>query len=129
MHADKERILVVEDEPSMRIALQDALEAAGYRVLIATDGRTGLERALKEKPALLLLLALPLVLIARRRRGRTPPAVRGYESTVRRARLRRLPCETPRELLARARSQGLAAERLESLAAATRRHERERYAA
>jgi DNA-binding response OmpR family regulator len=39
----------------MRIALQDALEAAGYRVLIATDGRTGLERALKEKPALLLL--------------------------------------------------------------------------
>jgi two-component system response regulator MprA len=55
MHADKERILVVEDEPSMRIALQDALEAAGYRVLIATDGRTGLERALKEKPALLLL--------------------------------------------------------------------------
>jgi DNA-binding response OmpR family regulator len=55
MHADKERILVVEDEPSMRIALQDALEAEGYRVLIATDGQAGLERALKEKPALLLL--------------------------------------------------------------------------
>jgi DNA-binding response OmpR family regulator len=55
MHADKERILVVEDEPSMRIALQDALEAEGYRVLIATDGHAGLERALKEKPDLLLL--------------------------------------------------------------------------
>jgi DNA-binding response OmpR family regulator len=55
MHAGKERILVVEDEPAMRIALQDALEAEGYRVLVATDGPTGLERALKEKPALVLL--------------------------------------------------------------------------
>jgi len=51
----KERILLVEDEPAMRIALQDVLEAEGYRVLTATDGLTGLERALKEKPALLLL--------------------------------------------------------------------------
>src|SRR5690242_8422286 len=55
MNANKERILLVEDEPAMRIALQDALEAEGYRVLTAIDGRTGLERALKEKPALLLL--------------------------------------------------------------------------
>jgi DNA-binding response OmpR family regulator len=50
-----ERILLVEDEPAMRIAVRDALEAEGYRVLTATDGQTGLERALAEKPALLLL--------------------------------------------------------------------------
>lgn len=53
--AEKERILLVEDETAMRIALQDALEAEGYRVMTATDGRTGLERAVKEKPALILL--------------------------------------------------------------------------
>src|SRR6266487_1662809 len=52
---EKERILLVEDETAMRIALQDALEAEGYRVLTALDGRSGLERAVKEKPALILL--------------------------------------------------------------------------
>lgn len=51
----KERILLVEDEAAMRIALQDALEAEGYRVMTALDGRSGLERAVKEKPALILL--------------------------------------------------------------------------
>jgi DNA-binding response OmpR family regulator len=55
MNNDKERILLVEDELAMRIAIQDTLEAEGYRVLTAADGQTGLERALKEKPALLLL--------------------------------------------------------------------------
>jgi len=59
MNADrelgKERILLVEDEAAMRIALQDSLEAEGYRVIIAGDGRSGLERAVKEKPALILL--------------------------------------------------------------------------
>jgi DNA-binding response OmpR family regulator len=52
---EKERILLVEDETAMRIALQDALEAEGYRVIIALDGRSGLDRAVKEKPALILL--------------------------------------------------------------------------
>lgn len=52
---DKERILIIEDEPAMRIGLQDTLEAEGYRVLTALNGKTGLERAVKEKPALILL--------------------------------------------------------------------------
>lgn len=52
---EKERILLVEDETAMRIALQDALEAEGYRVILALDGRSGLDRAVKEKPALVLL--------------------------------------------------------------------------
>ena len=52
---EKERILLVEDETAMRIALQDALEAEGYRVILALDGRSGLDRAVKEKPALILL--------------------------------------------------------------------------
>lgn len=49
------RLLVVEDERAMRTALQDCLEAEGYRVLTAADGERGLECALKEKPDLILL--------------------------------------------------------------------------
>jgi DNA-binding response OmpR family regulator len=51
----RERILIVEDERPMRVALQDALAAEGYRVLIAENGSAGLEKALAEKPALILL--------------------------------------------------------------------------
>src|SRR5215472_1681198 len=50
-----ERILIIEDELPMRTALQDALIAENYRVLTAADGATGLERALAEKPDLILL--------------------------------------------------------------------------
>jgi DNA-binding response OmpR family regulator len=50
-----ERILIVEDEQPMRTALQDVLEGEGYRVLSAADGENGLQRALSEKPDLILL--------------------------------------------------------------------------
>lgn len=50
-----ERILVVEDELPMRRALADCLESEGYRVITAENGATGLDRALKEKPDLILL--------------------------------------------------------------------------
>ena len=49
------RILIIEDERPMRTALVDALEAEGHRVLTAADGEEGLERALAEKPDLILL--------------------------------------------------------------------------
>src|SRR6185503_4905091 len=49
------RILVVEDELPMRTALEDCLAAEGFRVLSASDGERGLERALKDKPDLILL--------------------------------------------------------------------------
>ena len=50
-----ERILIVEDEAPMRTALADLLAAEGYRVLSAVDGESGLQRALGEKPDLILL--------------------------------------------------------------------------
>jgi DNA-binding response OmpR family regulator len=50
-----ERILIIEDELPMRTALQDVLEAEGYRALTAADGESGLQRALAEKPDLILL--------------------------------------------------------------------------
>jgi DNA-binding response OmpR family regulator len=49
------RILIIEDEAPMRMALQDVLEAEGYRALTAADGESGLKRALEEKPDLILL--------------------------------------------------------------------------
>lgn len=50
-----ERILIIEDELPMRTALQDALASEDYRVLTAADGEAGLQRALSEKPDLILL--------------------------------------------------------------------------
>jgi DNA-binding response OmpR family regulator len=50
-----ERILIVEDELAMRTALEDVLEGEGYRALSASDGERGLQRALEEKPDLILL--------------------------------------------------------------------------
>jgi len=50
-----ERVLIVEDELPMRRALEDCLAAEGYRVITADNGASGLERALKEQPDLVLL--------------------------------------------------------------------------
>jgi DNA-binding response OmpR family regulator len=49
------RILVVEDERPMRIALADILDSEGYRVLTAADGESGLDQAVRQKPDLILL--------------------------------------------------------------------------
>ncbi len=54
------RVLVVEDERSIRMPLVDLLRAKGYEVLEAEDGEAGLEIALREDPdAVLLDLMLP----------------------------------------------------------------------
>ena len=50
-----ERILIVEDEAPMRRALEDVLADEGYRVLSAADGERGLQRAISEKPDIVLL--------------------------------------------------------------------------
>jgi DNA-binding response OmpR family regulator len=52
---NSERILIIEDELPMRTALQDVLQAEAYRVLTAADGEAGLQRAIREKPDLILL--------------------------------------------------------------------------
>ena len=54
------RVLVVEDEEPLRMALCDALRAEGFSVLEAEDGEAGLALALREGPELVLLdLMLP----------------------------------------------------------------------
>ena len=53
-------ILVVDDEPTLREALVEALEADGFRVVAAADGRQALETFRAEQPDLVLLdLMLP----------------------------------------------------------------------
>ena len=49
------RVLVVEDDPSVRGLLQTLLSAEGYEVLTASDGLAGLVKAAASPPALVLL--------------------------------------------------------------------------
>jgi DNA-binding response OmpR family regulator len=55
-------VLVVDDEPTLRETLAEALEQDGLRVVTAADGREALERFRAEPPDLVLLdLMLPQV--------------------------------------------------------------------
>ncbi|HKE16729.1 MAG TPA: response regulator transcription factor [Kofleriaceae bacterium] len=49
------RILVIEDDASIRLGLEDTLRAKGYRVTAATRGAAGLELAERERPDLIIL--------------------------------------------------------------------------
>lgn len=49
------KILVVEDEIGIANFLQQGLEEEGYTVLVANDGKTGLELALSQKVNIILL--------------------------------------------------------------------------
>ena len=60
MKPSKEKILVVDDDPDIRRILQDRLEALGYSIVTAENGRESLEKVAQEEPALMFLdLQLP----------------------------------------------------------------------
>jgi CheY-like chemotaxis protein len=48
-------VLVVDDDPAIRDAVRDALEAMGMRVTTASDGAEALDRVLIEEPCVVLL--------------------------------------------------------------------------
>jgi DNA-binding response OmpR family regulator len=50
-----ERVLIVEDDPPLRLAMTKALKAAGYDVTTAKAGDEGLEAALANPPDVVLL--------------------------------------------------------------------------
>ncbi|MBI2113951.1 MAG: response regulator [candidate division NC10 bacterium] len=49
------KILVVDDEALLRAMLQDALEEAGYAVVVADNGRAGIASAKADRPDCILL--------------------------------------------------------------------------
>ncbi len=53
--ADKVKILVVDDEPDIVLSLQDRLEVNDYEVVTAGNGVEGLQKAVQEKPDVILL--------------------------------------------------------------------------
>lgn len=56
----KDRVLLIEDDQSLRKALKDAFENAGFSVLEAKEGAAGLTLALAEHPhAIVLDVMLP----------------------------------------------------------------------
>ncbi|MDP8265856.1 MAG: response regulator [Candidatus Aceula meridiana] len=48
-------ILIVEDEPGQRLAIQKIIEKAGYKTLLAENGAQGLAEARAHKPDLIVL--------------------------------------------------------------------------
>jgi len=48
-------ILVVDDSPTFRESLKSALEAAGYRVVVAESGEEGLHKAADERPSAMIV--------------------------------------------------------------------------
>ena len=49
------RVLIVEDDPAMSVALRDGFEYEGYGVTVAGDGEAGLSLALEARPDLMIL--------------------------------------------------------------------------
>jgi DNA-binding response OmpR family regulator len=49
------RILIAEDEPDMAMGLRDNLQFEGYEVIVAADGEEALQKAISERPDLILL--------------------------------------------------------------------------
>ena len=46
----KQTILVIEDDPSIRLGLEDTLRAKGYTVVVAGKGELGLSLAAEHRP-------------------------------------------------------------------------------
>ena len=53
--SEKKTILIVEDEISLRRALEDKFSKEGFDVLTAQDGEEGLDIAIRKQPDMILL--------------------------------------------------------------------------
>lgn len=55
---NKAKVLVVDDEPDILRLVKFTLERYGYEVITANDGKSGVEKALSENPAIVLMDAM-----------------------------------------------------------------------
>ena len=59
---NRDRILIIEDDPTMQRVLRDNFEFSGCEVRVATDGAKGIEAVFESKPDLIILdIMLPRV--------------------------------------------------------------------
>ena len=60
--ANKKKILIVEDEDSLKMSLKRKFTSEGFEIVEASDGEEGLKAAEKEKPDLILLdIVMPVM--------------------------------------------------------------------
>ncbi|MDI6782629.1 MAG: response regulator [bacterium] len=58
----KKRILVADDAPDIIVVVQRALESAGYEVLTATNGKEAYQKAIEQKPDMIISdILMPLM--------------------------------------------------------------------
>ena len=56
------KVLIVDDYPDMRELLARVLEGLGYAVVLASHGKEGVEKAIAEKPNLILMdMMMPIM--------------------------------------------------------------------
>ena len=55
MENNNKKILIIEDETTLRQAMVDKFNREGFKVIEANDGETGLDKAIKEHPDIILL--------------------------------------------------------------------------
>jgi len=55
MKDSEAKILIIEDDSALRQAIVDKLKREGFQVVDAQNGKIGLEKAINEKPDLILL--------------------------------------------------------------------------
>jgi len=51
----KTKILLIDDEPSVSRFIRHSLEANHYKVVVAQSGKDGVQRAIEERPGLIIL--------------------------------------------------------------------------
>jgi CheY-like chemotaxis protein len=73
------KVLIVEDHPGMRDLLRRIVELMGYVPVSASNGEEGIEKAIAEKPSLILLDMIMPVMDGREvaRRLRANPETKG----------------------------------------------------
>jgi len=49
------KILIIEDDPNIRLMLEGKLKSSGYKIVIANDGEEAIKMFKKEKPHLIIV--------------------------------------------------------------------------